>query len=484
MGGEWAARARYTWGDVVTLLWRDRLLMLGVFLALFAVGLGAALLMKTRYPAHSSILVRLGQEYVYQPDVGDAARGAIPSTDQLIQSEAEILSSEGLRRRVIQELGFPRVFPDKAKAWTAAPKAKQEQMLDLAVAGMGSNLKVDTAPDTSVVRVTYSDTDADRAALVLGKLLDDYLIYRRQVLEGASEPYLEQQLKAFQARLAETDAAYQAFLASAGVGDFDTEKSSLNSLQTSLTSDSYLAQARLKEIEGRLEEIARQFGRISPEINLYHDTSAAPSDKLVQLQLERQDLLSRYKPSSQPVKDIDQKIAQLQVMLGQTGGQAPGARRIGVNPVYQTVQTEQIQLNAEAQSLKGRQAAEAQELADIAARRQKLNELEPRYLQLSQERELLQGEIKGLMQKRQESQAAQSIAAKSNDSIRIIERPTPPTEGKSLKKPVAALAFLFAAFTALCVGLLRLFLRPGFATAASASRTLDLPVLAAAPLKH
>ena len=55
---------------------------------------------------------------------------------------------------------------------------------------------------------------------------------------------------------------------------------------------------------------------------------------------------------------------------------------------------------------------------------------------------------------------------------------------KSLKKPVLALGVIFAAFTALCAGLLRMFLRPGLPTPASAGRTLDLPVLGAAPLKQ
>ena len=53
----------------------------------------------------------------------------------------------------------------------------------------------------------------------------------------------------------------------------------------------------------------------------------------------------------------------------------------------------------------------------------------------------------------------------------------------SLRKPVVVLAFLFAGFTALCAGLLAMFLRPGLPTPQSASRTLDLPVLGAAPLK-
>ena len=483
-GGGWASRPRYGPTDYVTLLWRDRWLMLGVFLAIFVVGLGAAVTMKTKYPATSSILVRLGQEYVYEPSVGDAARGAAPTTDQIIQSEVEILSSAELRRRVLLGLGMARVFPERAKAWTSAGAAKRQEIVDQAVVAMGTGLKVDSAPDTSVVRLTYSDTDPERAALVLNKLLDEYLIYRRSVLLDGAQPYVDQQLKVFQDKLGETDTAYQAFLAANSVDDYDAEKASLNTLLTSLTDEGYRVQARLKEIDGRLGEIGRQVGRISPEINLYHDTNPATSDKLLQLQIERQDLLSRYKPDAQPVKDMDQRIAQLQAMLAQGAGQAPGARRIGVNPVYQTVQSEQISLNAESASLKSRQAALQAQMEQISARRQKLTEIEPQYLDFTRDRDLLQTEIRGLMQKRQESQASQSIAHGSNDNIRIVERPTPPSSGKSLKKVVAILAFLLGGFTALSIGVIRIFLRRGFATSASAGRTLDLPVLAAAGYKR
>ena len=59
----------------------------------------------------------------------------------------------------------------------------------------------------------------------------------------------------------------------------------------------------------------------------------------------------------------------------------------------------------------------------------------------------------------------------------------PATQGKSLKKPVAILALLFAGFSALCAGLARMFLRPGLPTARSASRTLDQPVLGQAMMK-
>jgi uncharacterized protein involved in exopolysaccharide biosynthesis len=96
---------------------------------------------------------------------------------------------------------------------------------------------------------------------------------------------------------------------------------------------------------------------------------------------------------------------------------------------------------------------------------------------------VLQANVRDFTVREQQSKAAQEIAAYSNDSIRIVERALPATKGKSLRKPAFALALLFAAFTAACAGLLRAFLRPGLPTPRSASRTLDLPVLGAAPLK-
>ena len=58
-----------------------------------------------------------------------------------------------------------------------------------------------------------------------------------------------------------------------------------------------------------------------------------------------------------------------------------------------------------------------------------------------------------------------------------------PTQGKGLKSIVMALAVLAGGFSALCYGLLRMFLSPGLATPSMAARALNLPVLATAGIK-
>ena len=162
---------------------------------------------------------------------------------------------------------------------------------------------------------------------------------------------------------------------------------------------------------------------------------------------------------------------------------ATGAQRTGVNPVFQTLQTEKLQLTAEVEALRQTLATLTQQTEELTQRRLRLAGLEPQYQALNLDRDVLQSNVRDFTLKAQQSQASQEIAQATNDNIRIVERAIAPTTGKSMKLPVLVLTLLFAGATAMAAGLVRLFLRPGLPTPASAARTLDLPVLGVAPVK-
>ena len=139
---DWALRPRYTTADFLTLLWGERVLIAAVFTVLFLAGAVFALMQPTTYEARSSLLVQLGQVYVYQPRAGDVARGATPEIDQVTQSETEILSSAPLKARVIDEVGYARIFPKKARQYARADEARKERMVQQGVASITSSLAV------------------------------------------------------------------------------------------------------------------------------------------------------------------------------------------------------------------------------------------------------------------------------------------------------------------------------------------------------
>ncbi|NBB15333.1 lipopolysaccharide biosynthesis protein [Caulobacter sp. SLTY] len=480
---DWAGRPRYAPSDFVTLLWREKGLMLAVFLLIFLIGAGFAFTLKKSYTAGSSVLVQLGQEYVYEPRAGDAARGAVPDVDGLVASETEILMSAQLRERTLRKLGLGAVYPKAGAEYDAASAADKPLIMAKAVQDMGENMNVAATPANPVVRISFEHDDPVVAARTLNAFLEEYLIYRRTVLIQPASPALERQRALFEDRLGQADAAYQEFLANNNLGDFAATKTSLTQLIGQLEGQKYTIEAELQQRQGRLASLDAQLAQVAPEIGLYRDANMADANKLAELKMKREDLLSRYKPTSIEVQNVEAQIRQLETGMAAGRTAAPGAQRTGVNPVYQTLQTEKIQLAAEIAALRSHRDANTAQYAEATAQLQRMAELEPEFTDLTRDREILQSSVRDFSVKQQQDEAARMIAGETNDNIRIVERASPPPKGASLRRPVLMLAFLFAAFSALCAGLLRMFLRPGMPTPASAARTLDLPVLGAAPVK-
>lgn len=479
---DWSLRPRYTAADFTQLLWRERLLMLAVFLALFAGGAALAWRMDKTYAARASFLVRLGQEYVYQPRAGsDPQSTTAADINEVIQSEREILTSAGLRQRVIEELGYARVFPERAQRWRTASPTQRRRLIAAGIESIEKRLVTEAAPDQNVLRVVYKDKDPDRAALVLNTLIDEYLTYRNQVLADVTLPGVIRQREAFETQLADAEQAYQQFLIANNIGDFDAERTSLNTLYTTLNETRYRNQAALSQVRGRLNGQAAALSGVSPEIALYRDVDDTAADRLVALRVQREELLTRYRPDAGPVREVDRQIAQFEAAVATGKGRGEQLRRIGVNPVYQTVATDRAQARAEAVSLENSVGAIARQLNEIAGRRQQLAALEPRYQQLQRQREVLSANVRAFATREQQTRAAQAVAQSASDNVRVVERALPPVRGSSFRAELLALSFLFALTTALAVAFTRIFLRRGFVTPASASRTLDLPILATAP---
>lgn len=480
---DWAGRPRYAPSDFITLLWRERGLMLAVFALICLVGVGFALTLKKTYPASSSILIQLGQEYVYEPRAGDAGRGAVPDTDSLVQSEVEILQSGELRERVIRRIGLGNLYPDLAAKYAGASPADKALLMSKAIDAMGKTLTIASAPDNPVVRVSFEHDDPVMAARVVNTLLEEYLIYRRSVLIHPTSPVFERQRVMFEDQLQKADTAYQDFLATNDIGDFNAQKTAATQLIGQIEAQRYAAEVTLQDRQARLSTLDGQLAQIAPEIGLYRDIDATAATRLAALRVQREELLSRYHADADPVRDIEVQIAQLEAGVSSGRTASDGAKRMGVNPVHQTLQTERIQTAAEIAALQQSLVAYTAQSAKATSQLQRLAGLEPQFQALTMDRDVLQTSVRDFTVRERQDEAARQIASETNDNIRIVDRATPTTRGKSLRKPVVVLAVLFGLFSALCAGLVRMFLRPGLPTRASAQRTLDLPVLGTAAVK-
>lgn len=472
----WSSRPRHGWDDVVTLMWRERLLIVIVFAVLFALGAVGALLLPKSYTAYSSLLVQLSQDYVYEPRAGDAARGAIPEMTDVVQAEAAILTSGDLHQRVVREMGADAILGDHA---SGTPEEREAD----AVIALGRGLEVATAPDTGVVQLSYKHDDAQTASAILNQIVATYMDYRREVFRDTTTPLLAEQRDSIEQQLNDADRAYEQFLAENDIGDYGITREAVGGSYQTIFAERLSIEAQLRQADGRLATLRAEMAAIPAEITLQQDLNLSVHDQLLTARAERETLLSRYQADAQPVRDVDARIAQLETFVRSGDGTGVTAQRQGPNPVWQDLEMERVRTQAERDSLAARHAVLSRQLSDLQDRQTRLVELESRNGALAAEREVLSSTYRDFTARQAQSRASAELARGGADSIRIIAAANPPDRPSSLRKPVLILAFLFAAFTALCAGLLRVFLGRRFVTAGSAGRTLDLPVLAVAPSK-
>ena len=89
----WAEARRLNLVDVAAMLWGERRLVLGLGAAICALGLIAALLAPRVYTARTELIVRMGEEYVYQPTAGGAGAGATPEMQAVVNAEMRLIGS-------------------------------------------------------------------------------------------------------------------------------------------------------------------------------------------------------------------------------------------------------------------------------------------------------------------------------------------------------------------------------------------------------
>lgn len=472
------ARPRYGLLDIVGLLFRELLLMIVIFLVVFAMGAAAVLTLKKTYTASASLNVGIGQEYVYQSRVGAVGeRSSPPTLGEVAQSEAAILASREVKLRAVRALGVA-AFQDGEPATGSIAQQEGD-----AIKAIDDGLTVATAPLRPVIDLSYESDDAERAARVLNAVIAAYRERRREVFQDSSAPLIQSQREAFENELAEADSDYERFLTTNDIGDFATARVSLAATYQSVFADRLTTEALLNQATQRLRTLEAQQAATPSEVVLQQDLNISAQDQILQLRTEREQLLARYQADAQPVQDIDALIGQLQAYVATGTAVGPREVRTGPNTVWIATESTRINAAADRDALAARLTVLNRQLDDLRTRQARLTALESRNATLVGNRDVLTAGIRDFQQRETQTRAENELVTAGADNVRVIERAAVPSRGASLKAPLMGSAFLFAAFTALCVGLLRVFSRRGFVTPASAGRTLQMPVLAVAPMK-
>ncbi len=476
-------------GDVALMLWRERLLMLIVFLAAFALlAAGAFLLLEKTYTAHTSLLVRQDEAYAYNPMIASEAGGSALGIEQIIQSEASILRADTLKRRTLESLGLRTVYPDLANAYIEAPSNEaRERVMAQAMRRVSSNLSVSVAPGSPNIEVRFRHSRAETSARFLNALVREYLAYRPDVLQAFSPEGYQEQREEYEARLAGANAALEQFLTANEIGDFESYRLSLQQRQTEVDAGLYAARADLEQSRAQLGSLRTRIAQLPAEIDQYVENDA--TGRLANLMIERVDLLSRYTEEAPPVVEITQRINELSAFIASGGTEGAGTRRTGPNPVRQELQGVELQLTGQAAALDRRVAELTRQRNQLQQEQIRIQGLAPQFERLNRDLTALQTTVNAIATRQEASRAQRELAAAALDNVTIVQPAMTPDRASSLRRPALAGAFIVAGILAVLTGLGRGLMRggprilPDWAPAPSRERP-ERPARAAAPRRQ
>jgi polysaccharide biosynthesis protein PslE len=465
----WTDFPRLGVADVAAMLWTERALVIGVGAAICALGLIAALMAPKAYTARSELIVRMGEEYVYQPASGGAAT---PDMQAVVNAEMRLIGSGAVVRRAIGAVGLETLYPEIARA-----PGSDARKLAAAERAFAEHLTVETAPQTPSIGLAFEHKNPEVAAQALNALVAQYLTHRRTVLVGGEFEALSQESTDIASRAAQAAGTLAAFLTEHEIGDFESELAALAARAGDIETQLLDAQARRREAEARAAALRAHYQAEPEQIELYSESDARR--ELVEAQMEREQLLSRYQDDAMPVREVDRRIAQLEAFLA--GGDPASVTRRGANPVRQDVASQLYGMEAEARAQRGREAALAQQRTEVRERLRAMQALEPQFRQLLRDRTILETNAQTFASRAEDARTRSQMLGRATDNITPVEQASVPTQGKSLRWPIMIATLLIAGIVAIAAGLSRGLLRRSFPTPSSAARALHMPVLAVMP---
>ncbi len=456
-----------------------------VIICFFAVLLGTALVaaMLPLYESHTEILVRMNRvDPVVTASPGNPAVSNTYVTEEMINSEAELIKSDDVLRQVVIETGLDKHEMSKWIFW----KRKPEEAVAKALGKLKGGLRVDPLPKTNVFKVAYSSSDPKLAAYVLTTLDNVYLQHHKDVNHPAGEyEFFDQQVQKAQAELNDAEGKLKAFpknngtpnsmmardLALQKVNDFNFQ---LGQTRTEIAE----AQRRITALE-QLQKTTN--ARMTTQVHSNDDAGTIQQMKstLLNLQLKQSDLASKYQPDYPPLVEVNKEIAETEAALA---GQKPLQEvTTDQNPTYNWIDDE---LAKDKTQVQGAQSKAAELEAVINQNMDAIRKLETAGLEesdLVRNAKAAEANYLLYLQKREEARITEALDTTQLVNVAIQEKPAVPVY--PAQSPwLFALVGVLLAFTA-CAGLIFVMERmdASFRTPAEIESILNLPVLAAVP---
>ncbi len=471
--------------ELAMVLFRQR----KVFLCMSSLVLAATVLYLvagSRYQAQMKVLVRPGRADApvssQENAPLDLTRLAI--TEEDLNSEVELLRDDEVLRKVVEEnkLG--------GRDWLHFLRLNEgrDQRIERAARRLAKKLNVESVKKTNLIAVSYASDDPRLAASVLRSVADAYLTKHMVVHRpGGEVHFFEQETGESRHQLEQAKNKLLEFTHSHGVVEASQERDLALQKLSDVGAGYRQTQIDLAETRRRMLELEVQLARLPERTTTQVRTADNPEllralkSSLLDLQLKRTQLLTKFVPTHRLVQEVDQQIAQAQAAIAAEDSTPVRDETTDKNAHYEWAQSELERARVEVKGLEARALAAAEQESAYRAMARKLGEDAITQQDLENTEKATEDNYLLYLKKQEEARMADALDQRGIVNVAIAEEPAAPALPIWSTWTVLAVGLVGAGVSGTGAAFAADHLDPGLRTPDEVVAYLNAPVLASLP---
>jgi uncharacterized protein involved in exopolysaccharide biosynthesis len=468
--------------DILAVLFRQRWHMFAAF-AFVVVAVAVSGVWVPKYEAEMKILAlrkRSDAMVTSTPNAPNQFNNDEVSEEDL-NSEVELLDSNDLLRKVVLSTGLSGTSSSVSDPGTELRIAKAVRKLE-------NDLKIEPLRKSNVISVSYEARDPKMAEQVLQALAAAYMEKHLEVHRSSGEfKFFDQQTEEYKQGLTQAQEKLTDFTKGTGVVSAELERDAALRQADDFDSTARQAQTAVLETEQRINALQAELHSVNPRVTTLVRNSDNPQlmgqlkSTLLNLEIKRTELLTKYEPTYRLVQEVDAQIADAKTAISAEQSKPMHDETTDENPDYQWVLAELTKAQADLSGLKARASAATAVAANYHAQAQKLDQDMVAQQNLLQAAKTEEDDYLLYERKREEARISNALDQGGFLNVALAERPVVPALPKRSPLSMALLTLLLAGTFSLSTAFVLDFIDPTFRTPDELAGYLSIPVLAALP---
>jgi polysaccharide biosynthesis protein PslE len=438
------------------------------------------------FEANALLLIKVGREYMQQPEVGNSSNNVmVVNRDEIKNSTIAIIHNRDVIERVIASIGLGVIYPRFANMTSSIPS-----LMEAAITDFSTALTVEGLKNSNVISISFLHPNPQIATQALSLLIEFFKEKHLEIFSTPQSSFLEQQLAGYLGRLRDSEGAINAFKQQSQIHSVVEQRDLLLKQQFEIDTIYKNTQIQIEELQKKVVSLQGQLLNIAQDKKRYTLTDqdqgiGDAQTRLLGLQLKEQELLAKdYREDSRLVGNVRKEIQVVQKFLNAQQESLDRKMRTA-NPVYQEVEKEMLKAEAELSSKQAGAITLAQQLEQLESEIQAIDHKEYEFRNLQRSLKTNETNYMTYVEKYEDARISEDLNRQNISNITIIQPPTTPGNPLPSKRPLKLiLGFMFGLLTGLGYAFFSELTSQSFSTPEQIERRLRLPVLCSISLKQ